>query len=190
LTIPDLLLAAAPFAAGAAVASLAWWVYGRYLDPPPAASPARSDVPVVGPRGAPPRLNPRTGLLRTSQRVVLHIAGQPRLAYGDVAGAELTQAGMSRALSIAQPALARVLARLVDGDAVLVMRTHVKGGSQRLKVYQLTAHGEAIARDLRGRIRRLPPERAPAGAETPKVVRMEAPAPVESMLGTDPAVRR
>ena len=90
-------------------------------------------------------------MLPTSQRVILHLSRQPRLGYGDVAPPEITQAGMTEALGVPQPALTKVLARLVDGGALLVTRTHVSGAPRRLKVYQLTAHGEAIARDLRRR---------------------------------------
>ncbi|MCI4336657.1 MAG: hypothetical protein L3K17_05610 [Thermoplasmata archaeon] len=58
---------------------------------------------------------------------------------------------MTEALGVAQSALTKVLRRLIDGGALLEARTHVSGEPRRLKVYQLTSHGEAIARDLRRR---------------------------------------
>ncbi|HZY91168.1 MAG TPA: hypothetical protein VFG07_00120 [Thermoplasmata archaeon] len=163
MTLDDWLLPLAAFLGGLVVASLAWWVARRVrpesavdgADPPPRPpAPESSAVPSLSPR--PPAVSApsdagRRGTLRISQRVVLHLSRQPRLAYGDVAPPELTQAGMARALTTSQPTLARVLQRLVDGDAVLEMRTHVRGQPQRLKVYQLTALGESIARDLRAR---------------------------------------
>jgi DNA-binding MarR family transcriptional regulator len=119
----------------------------------PAPDPGPS-VPESSPTD-PPRLSKPPALapsaLRTSQRVILHLSRQPRLGYGDVAPREITQAGMTEALAVPQPALTKVLARLVDGGALLATRTHVSGAARRLKVYQLTAHGEAIARDLRRR---------------------------------------
>lgn len=172
----------ASFVIGAAAASVGWGVWllvrrDRPTAPAPAAPPARraDPPPLRSPLPEPPATPRRrpagaVGELRTSQRVILHLARQPRLGYGDVAPRTITQAGITEVLGVPQPALTKVLGRLVDGGAVLAIRTHVSGASRRLKVYQLTAHGEAIARDLR---RRGPPtdlaaRTAPAAAsETP-----------------------
>ena len=149
MTLTDLALAIGSFAAGLVIASIVWWLWQR--DPEP---PAPSLTPAPGGSAPPAAPPPTDGVLRTSQRVVLHLSRQPRLSYGDVASVELTQSGMSRSLSVSQPALARVLRRLLDGDAILEMRTHVQGQSKRLKVYQLTVHGEAIAKDIRAQLGR------------------------------------
>lgn len=179
MSVVDDLVALGAFATGAAVASLSWWLLRRGGEPEP---PAVRTPPAMGPPVT-PRLpsdsedpdghgasavpsRPPDPALRTSQRVVLHLAAQPRLAYGDVAPFEITQAGMSRALHLAQPALARVLGRLKDGDALLEMRTHVSGQPRRLKVYQLTVHGEAIARDLRIRRKDPAPSHRPSSVPT------------------------
>lgn len=187
MSLPDGLLLVAVFLLGVGAATIAWWVWQRSTRAPAATPPPVSSGPSDTPAGPveapPPPMRPTfsadrqaPGYLRTSQRVILHLAHQPRLAHGDVAPVAVTQAGMSHSLSVAQPALARVLARLVDGDAVLVMRTHVTGEARRLKVYQLTVHGEAIARELRSRtvVKRGPegrltielrsPPEAPAGS--------------------------
>lgn len=187
----DWLLPVAAFVAGLVVASVAWWVIRHRVsrpDPPPTDPP--SSLARVGAPSAPSddrsarppaRDSRRSGTLRISQRVVLHLARQPRLVYGDVAPFDLTQAGISRALATSQPTLARVLQRLLDGDAILEMRTHVAGQSQRLKVYQLTALGESIARDLRNRTR-------PSGSAGARGVAPPAPtgdlyAPAQSVAG-------
>ncbi|HYK93659.1 MAG TPA: hypothetical protein VEY07_06420 [Thermoplasmata archaeon] len=162
------------FVGGAAVGALAWWLWNRASAPqplsepvsPPAPVPAAAPdppSPVVAPSPDPPRRERPTGEMRISQRVVLHLSRQPRLAYGDVAPVELTQRGMTQSLSVAQPALAKVLARLVDGGALLEMRTHVSGASRRLKVYQLTALGESIAVELRRRVGPIEIGRDPSG---------------------------
>lgn len=150
------------FLVGVAAASVAWgiWALGRRgvrtpeaspLTPAPAAAPQVEPAPSPPVRARSAAVSPRE--LRTSQRVILHLSRQPRLAYGDVAPRSITQAGMTEALGVPQPALTKVLGRLVDGGALLATRTHVSGAARRLKVYQLTAHGEAIARDLRRRER-------------------------------------
>jgi DNA-binding MarR family transcriptional regulator len=162
VSLPDWLVLVAAFLLGAGAATIAWWIWQLStrteastpapVSPPPTESLPRSAAAVdPASRPKPASDSKAAGYLRTSQRVILHLAHQPRLAHGDVAPPAVTQAGMAHSLSVAQPALARVLARLVDGDAVLVMRTHVTGEARRLKVYQLTVHGEAIARDLRTR---------------------------------------
>ncbi|HZY69863.1 MAG TPA: hypothetical protein VFF67_02650 [Thermoplasmata archaeon] len=161
------------FAAGVAAGTVAWGVWlqlarraaasrpteapaGATLSAPPNAVGGESPDPAPSPLAPPaPAARKRTrpsGELRISQRVIVHLSRQPRLAYGELAPFEVSQGGMTKVLHVAQPALAKVLRRLIDGGAVLELKQHVKGQPQRLKVYQLTAQGEAIARDLRSRI--------------------------------------
>ncbi|MCI4331803.1 MAG: hypothetical protein L3K19_08190 [Thermoplasmata archaeon] len=89
--------------------------------------------------------------LRLSQRVVLHLQRQPRITRFDLAPPAMTQAGMAEQLRATQSALAKVLARLAAAGVLEERREHVQGQPRRLKVYQLTPTGEALARDLRRR---------------------------------------
>lgn len=183
----------ASFLIGAAAASVAWgvWtlVHRRAADPAPASRagpPAPDDPPpAAAPRPSTPgRTNGAGGVLRTSQRVIQHLARQPRLGYGDVAPRAVTQAGMTDALGVPQPALTKVLGRLVDGGALIVTRTHVAGAPRRLKVYQLTAHGEAIARDLRRRGPPAPP--VDPGVGTPTEGPIPVPPPARNARAPSP----
>ena len=198
----DYLTPVAAFVGGVVVASLLWWIWDRWRGPEPAEerplapapAPAALDpaelapepVPAPAPP-APPALPARraAGELRISQRVVLHLASQPRLAFGDVAPVELTQGGMTQALQVAQPALTKVLARLIDGGAVLEMRAHVSGASRRLKVYQLTALGESVAVDLRRRRAARTGSRGPQVASGPREFR-----PIVLPIPDEPPSRR
>jgi DNA-binding MarR family transcriptional regulator len=92
--------------------------------------------------------------LRLSQRVVLHLQRQPRITRFDLAPLAMTQAGMSESLDATQSALAKVLHRLAAAGVLEERREHVAGEPRRLKVYQLTPTGEALARDVRGRLPR------------------------------------
>jgi DNA-binding MarR family transcriptional regulator len=97
--------------------------------------------------------------LRTSQRVILHVLSQGRLAPGEVAPVGLSQAGIGAALGLRQSSLAKALARLVAAGVLRVERRHVERQARRLKVYELTPLGESLARDLR---RRAAPPATPA----------------------------
>jgi DNA-binding transcriptional ArsR family regulator len=94
-------------------------------------------------------IEPTREELRISARILLHIARQPRVPPGETALESLTQAGMATALGASQPAVSNALKRLVDGGALRVERSHVRGLRQRLKVYQLTALGENLVRHIR-----------------------------------------
>lgn len=102
------------------------------------------------------RPRPDPSALRLSQRVVLHLQRQPRITRFDLAPRSMTQAGMAESLDATQSALAKVLARLGAAGVLSEQREHVQGEPRRLKVYQLTPVGEALARDVRRRL--------PAGA--------------------------
>ena len=150
-------------AAVAAVALRGRWGLGsveRQLTPPdgavagPAVTPAPPPVerPTPAPASAPtaPASPPRS-VLRLSQRIVVHLAGQGTLGPYDVAPAPLTQAGMASALGVRQNALTNVLRRLVAAGVVAEDVRHVSGQPRRLKVYHLTPRGELLARELRHR---------------------------------------
>ncbi|MFI5414459.1 MAG: winged helix DNA-binding protein [Candidatus Lutacidiplasmatales archaeon] len=127
------------------------------LAPPP--EPTAPDPP--GPtEDAPPEER-----LRTSQRVILHVMAQGRLAPGEVAPFGLSQAGLCEALDLTQSSLAKTLGRLVAAGVLTVGRRHVEHQDRRLKVYELTPLGESLARDLRRRTVRAslaPPTQRPS----------------------------
>ena len=102
--------------------------------------------------------------LRTSERVILHILRQGRLGPGELAPIGLSQTGIGEALGLRQSALAKALARLVAAGVLVVSRRHVERQSRRLKVYELTPLGEALARDLRRRNSPPPEEPRSRGA--------------------------
>jgi DNA-binding MarR family transcriptional regulator len=89
--------------------------------------------------------------LRTSQRVILHILGQGRIGPNELAPVGLSQGGIGDALHVRQSSVAKSLARLEAAGVLVVSRRHVEHQVRRLKVYELTPLGEALARDLRRR---------------------------------------
>lgn len=130
------------------------------LEPPAPAEPrapksaeAEESAPAAAPTapaaGAPAAKPPTTEALRISQRVVLHLGVQGVLGPHDVASLGFTQPGISKALGIRQNALTNVLRRLVAAGVIVEDVRHVQGQPRRLKVYQLTPRGEALARELR-----------------------------------------
>jgi DNA-binding PadR family transcriptional regulator len=82
-------------------------------------------------------------------RVILHLSSLQRLGPNDLARLEYTQQGMVATFDVLQGSLVRVLQRLRAGDVVTVERRFVAGANRRMKVYRLTALGEAAAQDLR-----------------------------------------
>jgi tetratricopeptide (TPR) repeat protein len=86
--------------------------------------------------------------LGLSQRVVTHIALQARIREDELAPATITQSGISTALDRPQGVVAKVLHRLEAAGLARFDVRHVRGGSRRVKVYQLTPQGEALAREL------------------------------------------
>jgi tetratricopeptide (TPR) repeat protein len=89
--------------------------------------------------------------LSLSQKVIAHIAHQPRVRESELSPGSLTQTGMSRDLNRPQGVVAKVLHRLESAGLTRVEVRHVRGGSRRVKVYQLTPQGEALANELRDR---------------------------------------
>jgi PKD repeat protein len=101
---------------------------------------------------APTSTAPTSGeVLRTSQRVLVHLAGQGIPGAYDVARPGLTQAGMGAALGVRQNGLTNVLRRLTDAGLLESELRHVQGQPRRLKVYWLTPRGQILARELRQR---------------------------------------
>jgi DNA-binding MarR family transcriptional regulator len=94
-------------------------------------------------------LEPTEQDLRISAKIVLHLSRQPRIGPNDPAPESMTQAGMAAALGTTQAAVSHALARLVYGGLLQVQKAHVQGRGQRVKVYQLTPNGEALARYIR-----------------------------------------
>jgi len=94
---------------------------------------------------------PSPPVLRLSQRIVVHLAGQGTLGPYEVAPVTITQGGMAAALSVRQNGLTNVLRRLVAAGIVTEELRHVVGQPRRLKVYHLTPRGELLARELRHR---------------------------------------
>ncbi len=123
---------------------------------PPAAAPQPPSPLGVAPGPLPPPDRGPAGTLRTSQRLLIHLAGQGTLGPYDVAVPGMTQAGIGEALGVRQNSLTNVLRRLADAGLLEVELRHVTGQPRRLKVYRLTARGQILARELRHR----PPPRA------------------------------
>ena len=179
--------AAIGFGAGLGLALLAFpvrsYLARRSGGPPGGPGAATTAAPVPSPAAAPPappssteaalldsgaaadpHLTVRNGsrgsgdALRTSQRLLVHLAGQGTLGPYDVAPLAVTQAGIGAALGVRQNSLTNVLRRLTDAGLIETDVRHVQGQPRRLKVYRLTPRGQILARELR----QLPPP-GPAG---------------------------
>jgi hypothetical protein len=96
-------------------------------------------------------LQPTLPELRISARTLLHIAGQPRFAPGEILPDSQTQAGFAGALGVSQGAVSNALGRLVDGGLLEVRLSHVRRMMRRVKVYQLTPRGEEAVRHFHRR---------------------------------------
>ncbi|HYK93271.1 MAG TPA: PKD domain-containing protein [Thermoplasmata archaeon] len=118
-------------------------------EPSPAAPSVSEGVASPEPTPEAPAKPPTTEALRISQRVVLHLGSQGILGPHEVAALGFTQPGISKALGIRQNALTNVMRRLVAAGVIVEDVRHVQGQPRRLKVYQLTPRGEALARELR-----------------------------------------
>jgi hypothetical protein len=102
-----------------------------------------------GTRSGSSDLEPTEQDLQISARLLLHIARQPRYVPMETLPESLTQAGMAKALGRSQASVSNALNRLVDGGALEVHHSHIRRHLQRMKVYQLTAHGELLVRQIR-----------------------------------------
>ncbi len=96
-----------------------------------------------------------TERLRSSYRVLLHLARQGRYGPDEVPPKGFSQAGMSQALGLTQGALVGILQRFVAAGVLSVERGHVRGIDRRVKIYTLTPLGERVVQELR--LRQAPP---------------------------------
>ena len=112
-------------------------------------------------------------LVRTSHRIVLHLAVQGRLGPEELATYAFTQGGIASSLGKSQSTVAKSLRRLEGAGVIDTRRGHVIGEPQRLKVYRLTPLGESLAREVRSDLRRRP-QAPPPGDESPPVHNSEA----------------
>ena len=90
--------------------------------------------------------------MRISARLVVHIARQPRLSASDHGLSPLTQEGMAEALKSTPASVSHALGRLSIAGLIRDSRRHVSGRSRRVRVYQLTAEGETMARYILNRM--------------------------------------
>lgn len=107
---------------------------------------AEPDLARLGSVNAPPPVAERRQL---SRAVLLHVGGQGRLGPDEIAPPGLTQAGMAESLGVGQNSLTNVLRRFVAAGVLTQDLRHVRGRPRRLRVYSLTARGEALYQDIR-----------------------------------------
>jgi len=119
--------------------------------------PAWEPPPTV-PSGPP---NSKDAAVRLSLRLVVQLSRWGPPADGGVARLESTQQGLAQDLSTTQGAVSKVLARLVAAEIVRPERRHVRGVERQIRVYYLTAMGEALAREVRERFGLAPPFSGP-----------------------------
>ncbi len=165
--------AAAGFTGGFLVALGALFLLRRRgSDPPERSQPAllapeaphseeaeSGKVPSVGNGPTPPDPTetatdaspPAVPAVTLSHRVVVHLSQQGFVNPSELTPPEITQGGIARALGVKQNVLTNVLRRLEENGIVLSSVSHVRGELRRLKSYRLTAQGDALARELRGR---------------------------------------
>ncbi|MDP6899441.1 MAG: hypothetical protein QGF94_01215 [Candidatus Thalassarchaeaceae archaeon] len=88
------------------------------------------------------------GTLTVEQRVLLHLWDTPLGDNPWEGRPELTQAGVSDAVSIARKHLPRTLKKLRDKGHIDEETRHVAGAKQRCRVYSLSINGRKAAEDL------------------------------------------
>ncbi len=129
-------------------------------EPPSVAAPP---IPAPSSVGGPGETtNRRRETLQLSERVINHIGRQGLLRPDELAPLALTQGGMADALGCRQNSLTNVLRRLTAAGIVNQELRHVRRHSRRLRVYSLTARGEALYRELRTRPRGIADDRGPS----------------------------
>lgn len=112
------------------------------------------------------REDPAEAELQTSARLVLFLAGRPRLGPGDVPTSDYTQAGLAAALGASQGSIARIVGRLVEGGVLRTDQAHIRQRFRRLHFYRLTPLGEllahriALANSLSHQVSPSPPSRS------------------------------
>lgn len=134
--------------------------------------PALATALTKPPHGAAgPPVDPKASVpadrVRLSERILIVLAREGRLADDSPVRPGRTQAGLVDALTSDQSAVSKVLRRLVAAELVTEERRHVPGHDQRLKVYALTRRGEILAREVARRQKlNLLPERTREGKES------------------------
>lgn len=102
--------------------------------------------------GATARANvPTRAARQLSNRVLVLLSGEGTLSPNELPGPRRTQAGIAQALGTQQNVISKVVNRLEAAGVISSQTRHVRGQSRRMKVYVLTARGEMVARELRGR---------------------------------------
>lgn len=89
--------------------------------------------------------------LRTSYRILLHLARQGRYGPDEIPPKAFSQAGMVEATGLTQGAIVGILQRFVAAGVLSVERGHVHGIDRRVKIYRLTDVGETVVREIRRR---------------------------------------
>jgi len=138
---------------------------GEMTPAPPGAYAVEASLPAWEPppsvaAGIPPW---RQATVRLSLRIVVQLDRWRPPSDGGPARWESTQQGLAERLSATQGAVSKVLSRLVAAEVVYEGLRHVHGRDQRVRVYYLTAQGEALAREIEQRFG-LP---APPGSREP-----------------------
>jgi PKD repeat protein len=125
-------------------------------EPLPATATSNSPLsPPLPPRSAPgpssisETPSPGRERARLSERVILHLGGQPAVDADGVGTLPRTQGGMATGLGVGQNSLTNVLRRLEAAGVVRTQLRHVRGSPRRLKVYELTPRGESLYRERR-----------------------------------------
>lgn len=127
-------------------------IAGLTVLPPDGASMDPSPLEDLGPAGAraADRLRPARdpATVRSSQRVIAHLARQGAPPPPPVGLRSTTQAGIGEALGLEQSNLARILRRLEVAGLVASDLRHVPGSPRRVRAYSLTRAGESLSRAL------------------------------------------
>jgi PKD repeat protein len=116
------------------------------------ASPPDATTTVAGPNRSDASSDPRL-----SERILAHLYWRGRTDSHGVPRFEATQNGIAEALGLRQSVVSKVVSRLVAAGVLRTELLHVTGARRRVKVYTLTARGEAFARSLRPPGDRSPP---------------------------------
>jgi DNA-binding MarR family transcriptional regulator len=129
---------------------------------PPAASREPSRIPGAG-RATDPTLDRAAADLRErrrlSRRVVVRLSELGRLGSEEIPDSRWTQRGIGDALGASQNRVSNVLRRLAAAGVLVEEVRHVSGRPRRVKVYRLSARGEALGRSYRSMGRPDPKDR-------------------------------
>jgi DNA-binding MarR family transcriptional regulator len=82
------------------------------------------------------------------EKLLVHLAEYPELGDLELHPREMTQDGMSEAIDVSRPHIARVLKELLGRGLVKSKMAHVAGTGERRRTYFLTALGEKEAMQI------------------------------------------